>query len=86
MFLSPSPQWTGEDRRRRCMRTVYPSIILIVEKAHLAGWSREEVLIAIADAADSQLGDATEAGSLIDTAYPHEERAGTCAKVTRVPK
>ncbi len=62
MFPSPLPQWTGEDRRRQCLRNVYPAILLLAAKAHLAGWSREEILIAIADAADSQLCDMTETG------------------------
>jgi hypothetical protein len=59
MFLSPLQHWTGEYRRKQCVRSVCPAITLIVDKAHLAGWSREEVLIAIADAADHQLADIT---------------------------
>jgi hypothetical protein len=86
MFPSPLPQWTGEDRRRRSLRTVYPAILLLIERAHLAGWSREEILIAIADAADSQLCDMTGTVTLIDNEAAVEERRTTCAKVAFVPK
>jgi len=59
MFQNPSQHWSGEYRRKQCVRSVYPAITLLIDKANLAGWSREEVLVAIADAADQQLADAT---------------------------
>ncbi|WP_426236600.1 hypothetical protein [Pararhizobium sp. DWP1-1-3] len=59
MFPSPLLHWIGEYRRRQCARSVYPAVALIADQAHLAGWSREEVLVAIADAADHQLADLT---------------------------
>jgi len=72
MFLSPLYNWAGEYRRRQCVHSVYPSIQRLVEKAYLAGWSREEILIAIADAADSQLSEVTEntRPALIDIVDP----------------
>lgn len=72
MFPSPLYNWAGEYRRRQCVHSVYPAIQLLVEKAYLAGWSREEILIAIADAADSQLSEATEntRAAFIDIADP----------------
>ncbi|WP_455272270.1 hypothetical protein [Rhizobium herbae] len=59
MFQNALQHWVGEYRRKQCARSVDPAIALIVDKGHLAGWSREEVLIAIADAADLQLADMT---------------------------
>jgi hypothetical protein len=72
MFLSPLQHWIGEYRRKQCARSVCPAITLIVDKAHLAGWSREEVLIAIADAADHQLADITgnSIATVTDNANP----------------
>lgn len=72
MFLSPLQHWLGEYRRKQCARSVYPAITLIVDKAHLAGWSREEVLVAIADAADHQLADITggSIATVIDNTNP----------------
>ncbi|MDW5314465.1 hypothetical protein [Rhizobium sp. PL01] len=72
MFLSPLQHWVGEYRRKQCARTISPTIALIVDKAHLAGWSREEVLIAIADAADHQLADitGTSIAKVIDNVNP----------------
>lgn len=71
MFLSPLQHWAGEYRRRQCARSVYPTLTLLVDKAHLAGWSREEVLIAIADAADHQLADIT--GNCVVTVIDNDD-------------
>ena len=78
MFLGPLQHWAGEYRRRQCTRSLYPSLTLLVDKAHLAGWSREEVLIAIADAADHQLADITGSCALtvIDNDDPQAEAPG----------
>ena len=60
MFHNPlSPPFT-EYRRAQCAGIVLPYLCLIVEKLHRNGWSREEILVAIGDAADRQLCDITD--------------------------
>ena len=72
MFQSPQQHSTSEGRRKQCVRSLSPAIALIVDKAQMAGWSREEVLIAIADAADHQLADITgnSIATVTDNANP----------------
>ena len=71
MFQSPQQHSTSEGRRKQCVRSLSPDIALIVDKAQMAGWSREEVLIAIADVADQQLADLT--GTAMTTVGGHAD-------------
>ncbi len=83
MLHGPQPHWSGEYRRRQCSQLLAPAVLLLVERAHLAGWTVEEVLIAIGDIADGQLFDTTDtspatfidnddppAGKPVDKLYP----------------
>ncbi|WP_056332270.1 hypothetical protein [Rhizobium sp. Root482] len=60
MFHTPLSLSLMEYRRAQCAGIVLPDLRLIVEKLHRTGWSREEILVAIGDAADRQLCDITD--------------------------
>jgi hypothetical protein len=61
----------GPTRRQACEQALQLEVFRIVDKACLAGWSRDEVLLAIADTADRALidltGDILAPARLIDT-------------------
>jgi len=47
-------------RRQRCESEMRPSVRRLVEKPCLGGFTREEALIAISDATDAELAEATD--------------------------
>lgn len=60
MSFDPLHLFADDDPRKRCRQLIEPAVELLMNKAFLAGWSREEVLIAISDAADDLLCEITE--------------------------
>ncbi len=63
-MIDPPPVPVGHpDRSASCSQAMSYAVQLIEEEAHLVGWTRAEILIALCDAADARLSALTEDGN-----------------------
>jgi len=60
MIDPPTVPLGHPDRKTSCDLAMNYAVQLIEEEAHLLGWTRAEILVAICDAADARLSALTE--------------------------
>ena len=66
-MIDPPPVPVGHpERKAACQLATDYAVQLIEEEAHLVGWTRAEILIAICDSADARLSALTDGEAIVE--------------------